>query len=90
MSNTEGRDYRLTKKGQVTVPKNVREHLGVSEGEAVRFEVEPDGDVVIRKSEANPSKDAHEERMRKAIEAAQAHVDLQGMTPEEYMIWIRD
>jgi len=38
----------MTSKGQVTVPKNVREFLGVGPGSNVDFELRPNGDVVVR------------------------------------------
>jgi antitoxin PrlF len=37
----------LTKKGQVTIPKPVREHLGVKPGDRVKFFVMRNGTVVI-------------------------------------------
>lgn len=39
----------VSPKGQVTVPKQVRDYLGISAGSAVEFEVTDSGDVVIRK-----------------------------------------
>ena len=39
---------KLTSKGQVTVPKPVRDYLGLHPGSGVTFERLPDGDVVIR------------------------------------------
>jgi antitoxin PrlF len=39
----------LTSKGQVTIPKTVREHLHVKEGDSVIFEVV--GDMVVVKKE---------------------------------------
>ncbi len=90
MSNTEDRNYRLTQKGQVTVPKAIRKHLGVSEGEAVRFEIEPDGDVVIRKSEEPHEIREREARMRLAFKEAGEKMDLRGMTPEEFVAWLRE
>lgn len=41
---------KLTSKGQVTIPKPVRDKLGVREGDAVAFEVAEDGQVVVRKA----------------------------------------
>ena len=42
----------VTSKGQVTIPKRVREHLGIRPGSAVDFEAGPDGRVVlVRKTE---------------------------------------
>jgi len=38
----------VTSKGQVTIPKKVREHLGIQPGTAVDFELTPSGEVVIR------------------------------------------
>ena len=40
---------KVTSKGQVTIPKEVREKLGVQPGEAVGFE-EKDGVLVITKA----------------------------------------
>ena len=37
----------LTSKGQVTIPKEAREHLGVRPGDRVKFFIQPDGHVVI-------------------------------------------
>lgn len=85
MSNTVDRDYRLTRKGQVTIPKEIRKHLGVSEGESVRFEIEPDGNVVIRRASEQEQPESYEERVRKAVEWAQEHIDWGGMTADEYI-----
>ena len=38
----------LTVKGQVTVPKSVRDYLGLKPGSAVSFERLPSGEVVLR------------------------------------------
>lgn len=38
----------LTSKGQVTVPKNVRDFLGIGPGSKVMFDLTPTGDVVLR------------------------------------------
>lgn len=40
----------VTSKGQVTIPKKVREHLKIEPGSAVEFEAAPDGRVFIVKS----------------------------------------
>ena len=40
----------LTTKGQVTIPKRVRDALGLSPGDAVDFAVNGEGQVVIRKA----------------------------------------
>ncbi len=38
----------VTSKGQVTIPKKVRERLGIQPGSAVTFELMESGDVVLR------------------------------------------
>ena len=37
----------ITSKGQVTIPKSIREHLRVKPGDRVKFFIHPDGTVVI-------------------------------------------
>jgi len=37
----------LTIKGQATIPKPIREHLGLKPGDRVKFFVHPDGSVVL-------------------------------------------
>jgi AbrB family looped-hinge helix DNA binding protein len=45
---------RVTRKGQVTIPKRVREHLGIEPGSVVEFEVGADGRIVLMKAGAEP------------------------------------
>ncbi len=37
----------ITTKGQATIPKAIREHLGLKPGDRVKFFVHPDGSVVL-------------------------------------------
>lgn len=37
----------ITVKGQATIPKPIREHLGLHPGDRVKFFVHPDGSVVL-------------------------------------------
>ena len=37
----------VTSKGQITIPKDVREHLGVDAGDRLSFEVQGDGSVLV-------------------------------------------
>lgn len=45
----------LTVKGQVTIPKDVRDALGLKPGEPVEFGWNAAGEVVIRKPVENPA-----------------------------------
>lgn len=40
----------VTTKGQVTIPKPIRDRLGIVPGDAVAFELAPDGRIVLVKS----------------------------------------
>jgi AbrB family looped-hinge helix DNA binding protein len=46
---------RVTRKGQVTIPKRVRDYLGIAPGNIVEFEVTPDGRIVLVKAGAEPA-----------------------------------
>lgn len=47
--------HRLTIKGQVTIPKEIRDFLGLEEGcSCVEFVVEADGSVSVRKAGEKP------------------------------------
>ncbi|MHB8253781.1 MAG: AbrB/MazE/SpoVT family DNA-binding domain-containing protein [Acidiferrobacter sp.] len=46
----------LTSKGQVTIPKQIRDALNLVPGCTVDFDVNREGDVVIRKVGARPSR----------------------------------
>ena len=38
----------LTSKGQVTIPKQIREHLRITTGHRLDFQLMPSGDVVVK------------------------------------------
>jgi AbrB family looped-hinge helix DNA binding protein len=38
----------LTSKGQITIPKEIREHLGVDAGDRLNFEPRSGGDVLVQ------------------------------------------
>ena len=42
--------HPVTVKGQVTIPKRVRDHLGIRAGSGVEFEMGEKGEVVLRKA----------------------------------------
>lgn len=48
-TDTDGKTTRITRKGQVTIPKELREEFGLEEGDEVTCEKTEDG-IVVRKA----------------------------------------
>jgi AbrB family looped-hinge helix DNA binding protein len=59
---------RLSSKGQVVIPEEIRERLGLKEG--AQFVVVGERDVVILKSIAPPSMEDFDDLVRRARDAA--------------------
>jgi len=74
----------MTSKGQVTVPKRLRDYLGLKPGAEVEFELRPEGEVVVRP--ARPSR----ARRRAPSRFAKLRGTLKtGMTTDELMRLLR-
>jgi antitoxin PrlF len=74
----------MTSKGQVTVPKRLRDHLGLEPGAEVEFELRPEGEVVVR-----PARPGRGKR-RKGGRFAKLRGTLKtGMTTDELMRLLR-
>ncbi|MBO9646360.1 MAG: type II toxin-antitoxin system PrlF family antitoxin [Pseudacidovorax sp.] len=69
----------LTVKGQVTIPKQVRDALGLTPGTAVDFAINRDGQVVLQKAEASRSTAA---RRADRFEAARGKADVKWRTKD--------
>ncbi len=44
----------VTSKGQVTIPKPIRDRLGIKTGNSVDFQLAPDGRIVLLKVDGGP------------------------------------
>jgi len=66
----------LTSKGQVTIPKQIRDALNLAPGCAVDFAVNANGDVVIHKAGASAS------RKPDRFEAARGKADIKWRTDD--------
>ena len=74
----------MTSKGQVTVPKRLRDYLGLEPGAEVEFVLRPEGDVVVR-----PARHGHA-RQRGPGRFAKLRGTLKtGMTTDELMRLLR-
>jgi antitoxin PrlF len=67
----------VTRKGQVTVPKQIRDALGINPGTQVAFEVNKDGEVVLRKA-----RQTHRKVKRDRFEAARGRADVKYRTDD--------
>ena len=71
----------LTVKGQVTIPKPIRDAMGLTPGSAIDFAVNRNGEVVLHKAEKDPSgKKAHPKPDR--FEAARGKADVPWKTQD--------
>ena len=74
----------VTTKGQVTIPKAVRDLLGIKPGNAVSFEMDRDGRVVISKAGARGGRLRRASRFERQRGSAGP-----GMTTDEIMKLMR-
>ena len=74
---------RITSKGQVTIPKRIRDYLRLKPGSEVEFAFGADKEVVL-KSKQEPLKEPIESR----LDAIRGTLDL-GMTTDEFMRFLR-
>jgi antitoxin PrlF len=71
----------VTQKGQVTIPKPVRDRLGIKPGSKVDFEIAEDGRAFLRRIGKRPLPGSRFARMRGTATA--------GLTTDEIMALIR-
>ena len=76
----------LPSKGQVTIPKRIRDSLSLQPGMPVEFDVNDRGEVVIRA--AAPTKATR--RMADRFEAARGSATIKYPSTAEYMKMLRD
>ncbi|HEV2397877.1 MAG TPA: AbrB/MazE/SpoVT family DNA-binding domain-containing protein [Candidatus Sulfotelmatobacter sp.] len=69
----------ITVKGQATIPKSIREHLGLQPGDRVKFFVHPDGSVVLLpKLSASAVRGMVKSRSRRTVTTEQMTVAAAG------------
>jgi AbrB family looped-hinge helix DNA binding protein len=78
---------RVTEKGQVTIPKEIRDHLGIKPGSEVDF-IASDAGALLVKAGADGSAERHR-RLEKWADRVEGMLDLGGMSTDDYMIWLR-
>jgi AbrB family looped-hinge helix DNA binding protein len=79
---------RVTTKGQVTIPKQIRDHLGIGPGSEVEFVATDDGARLVAVNE-NLSEEEVSRRFSDVLDRMEGSLDLGGMSTDEYMQWLR-
>jgi antitoxin PrlF len=77
--------YTVTVKGQVTIPKKVRDALGLKSGDRVAFEVDERGQVLVKRAEGA----AAEKREPDAFDRLVGSGDFKWGSTDAYMKFIR-
>jgi AbrB family looped-hinge helix DNA binding protein len=70
----------VTTKGQVTIPKRIRDHLGIAPGTKVDFKLSAHGEIILVKTDETPRPNRF---------AALYGIAGPGMTTEEVMAMTR-
>lgn len=82
--------HKMTSKAQVTVPKGVRQALGVNPGDMVRFISDEQGRITLCRGDQAETPEAKRERMRTALSAIRGrYPNPDGMSTDEFMRWLR-
>jgi len=81
----------MTSKGQVLIPKALRDLGGLVPNGPVRVGLNDRGETVVLPAQARSGETPEQRkvRVRAAIEAARGSISLGGMTTDEYMRWLR-
>lgn len=75
-------DATITSKGQVTIPKKIRDKLDLKEGEEIEFVLEEDGEIRVRRKK--PPMERLHEVQRKLLKH---DVDLEKMRQKSKQAW---
>jgi len=78
-ADNDGETTRITRKGQVTIPKELREEFGLEEGDKIRWEKTEDG-IRVRKATRSAGRgmlvneDVPEEKREEMAEEMEAEI----------------
>ncbi|PWK63556.1 AbrB/MazE/SpoVT family DNA-binding domain-containing protein [Aminobacter sp. AP02] len=79
---------RVTTKGQVTIPKEIRDRLGIEPGSEVDFVADQEGARIVPIRPAQTPEE-RAQQFKQWLDRVAGTIDLDGMTTDEYMEWLR-
>ena len=74
----------MTSKGQVTIPKPIRDHLGIGPGSKIKFRLNTDGNIVVEVDTEDGS-----EPVQSRFSRFRGHAG-KGLSTDEIMALLRD
>ncbi len=86
---TEASDSNMTSKGQVLIPKAVRERVGLRPGAPVIVGVNDRGEVVISPKSQRETREERVARLRTAIESVAGTLKSGFASTDEHMTYLR-
>lgn len=86
---TDASDGNMTSKGQVLIPKHLRDRVGLVPGSEVTVGLDAQGQVVVLPRRSAETLDQRRARIRAAIECVAGTLDTGFATTDEYMDVIR-
>jgi AbrB family looped-hinge helix DNA binding protein len=81
---------RVTSKGQVTIPQTVRRRLGIRKGSEVEFVLRDDEAVLRTVAPADREREREVAEFRNHLSAHRGSMDLEGLSPDQFMSLLRD
>ncbi len=86
---TETADGNMTSKGQVLIPKHLREHAGLVPGGEITVGLNADGQVVVVPRRAEETREERKARIRAQIESVVGTLHTGFATTDQYMDVVR-
>ncbi len=86
---SDANDGNMTSKGQVLIPKALRDRAGLVPGGEVTVGINEQGDIVVRPRRAAETREERVARVRAGIESVRGTLDTGFATTDEYMDFIR-
>ncbi len=86
---TEVSNGNMTSKGQVLIPKHLRDHVGLVPGGEITVGLNAQGEVVVLPRRDGETREQRKARIRAQIESVAGSLDTGFASTDDYMDFIR-